>query len=66
MIESIISMIFEVIIYLVFVIPGALVRYCFLFKSMSLIEVIKDDVFKNGFVGMLVISVIIVVVLWIK
>ena len=50
---------FEMVIYPILAFPGALVRWIFLRKKYSFKEILKMDLYTNGFIGLIVLMLLI-------
>ncbi len=64
--ESIFEGLFEMILYVICIVPGAFFRWIFLFRKYSFKEILKQDSYMNGSIGFLGVGIIISVILLIR
>lgn len=64
--DSIGSAIVEFILYALFLVPGALIRWVFLHKNKTFGQILKEDPYTNGFVGLFVFIFLLTLILLLK
>lgn len=64
--DFIAEILFEVFIYGLCIIPGAFVRWLFLFKKYSFKEILKQDAYFNGIIGFVSVALVVTTVILIN
>ncbi len=60
--ELILRAVIEVVLFYILSIPGAFVRWICVYKRKTFNQVLENDTFKNGAIGMLVLILTIILV----